>query len=172
MTAMLILAEIQKMAKEMDRKIDYERFSKLRAVVEDCGLESPEEQESAFRALVDCLVSKLVYRADGSIVSCRSTCLSYFLQICSQLEQEELELMIDSVESFYQRFIFAPCEKAKSLYSEFQKLGVKSAFRNIPISEIYEEYRQETGYSPYEKASKQEISSFLNSLETSMYALA
>jgi hypothetical protein len=88
------------------------------------------------------------------------------------LEPEELELMVNSVESFYQRFIFAPCEKAKSLYSEFQKLGVKSAFRNIPISEIYEEYREETGYSPYEKTTKEEIYSFLNSVEASMYALA
>lgn len=168
---MSILAEIKK-AKEMDKKIDYGRFPRLRAVVESCGLESPEEQESAFRTLVDYLVHKNVYHSDGAIVSFRSTCLSYFAQICSRLEQDELELMINSVGAFYKRFIFAPCEKAKSLYSEFQKLGVKSVFKNIPISEIYEEYRQETGYSPYEKVSKEEISDFINSVESSMYALA
>lgn len=155
----------------MDRKIDYERFSGLRAVVEACRLD-PEEQERAFRTLVDYLVHKNVYHPDGAIVSFRGTCLSYFAQICSHLEQEELKLMINRVELFYQRFIFAPCEKAKSLYSEFQKRGVVSMFKDIPISEIYDEYRQETGNSPYEKASKQEISSFLNSVESSMYAMA
>ena len=160
------------MAKEMERKIDYNRFQNIRAVVASCGLETQEEKERAFKSLVNCLVSKMVCKPDGSIVNFRNTCLGYFAQICSQLEQEELELMINSVDAFYQRFIFAPCEKAKSLYSEFQKLGVKSMFKDIPISEIYEEYRQETGYSPYEKASKQEISSFLNSVEQSMYALA
>ena len=156
----------------MNREIDYNRFQKIRAVVATCGLETQEEQERAFKSLVNCLVSKMVCKSDGSIVNFRGTCLGYFAQVCSHLEPEELELMINSVESFYQRFIFAPCEKAKSLYSEFQKLGVKSMFKDIPISEIYEEYRQETGYSPYEKASKQEISSFLNSVEQSMYALA
>ena len=169
---MSILAEIQKRQKNMNREIDYERFPRLRAVVADCGLETQEERESAFKSLVNCLVSKRVCQPDGSIVSCRNTCLSYFAQICSRLEPDELELMINKVEVFYQRFIFAPCEKVKSLYSEFQKLGVKSAFKNIPISEIYEEYRQETGYSPYEKSSKEEIHSFLNSVETSMYAMA
>jgi len=156
----------------MERKIDYERFPRLRAVVADCGLETPEEKESAFRSLVDYLVHKNVYHPDGAIVSFRSTCLTYFAQICSHLEQEELALMINSVDAFYQRFIFAPCEKAKSLYSEFQKLGVKSAFKDIPISEIYDEYRQETGYSPYERVSKEEISDFINGVEPSMYALA
>lgn len=155
----------------MNREIDYGRFPRLRAVVAECGLETPEQKESAFRALVNCLVSKMVCKPDGTIVNFRGTCLTYFLQICSQLEQEELELMIDSVESFYQRFIFAPCEKAKSLYSEFQKLGVKSAFRNIPISEIYEEFRQETGCSPYEKTSKEEIYLFLKGVEPAMGAL-
>jgi hypothetical protein len=169
---MSILAEIKKGKRIMNREIDYGRFPRLRAVVAECGLETPEQKESAFRALVNCLVSKMVCKPDGTIVNFRGTCLGYFAQICSHLEPEELELMVNSVESFYQRFIFAPCEKAKSLYSEFQKLGVKSAFRNIPISEIYEEYRQETGYSPYEKATKQEISSFLDSVEPSMYALA
>lgn len=156
----------------MNRKIDYGRFFKLKEAVENCNLETQEEKESAFKSLVNCLVSKLVYKPDGSIIACRNTCLSYFAQICSHLQPEELGLMINSVDVFYQRFIFAPCEKAKSLHSEFQKMGVNSVFKNIPISEIYEEYRQETGYSPYEKASKQEISSFLNSLEQSMYALA
>jgi len=156
----------------MDRKIDYGCFSKLRMLVTDCGLETQEEKESAFRALVNCLVSKRVCQPDGSVVNCRNTCLNYFAQVCSHLEQEELELMIKSVDLFYQRFIFAPCEKAKSLFSEFQKMGVGSMFKNIPISEIFEEYREETGYSPYEKASKQEIQSFLSSVEPSMYALA
>jgi len=155
----------------MNREIDYGRFQKLRTVVADCGLETAEQQENAFRSLVDCLVCKRVFQPDGSIVCFRKTCLDYFVQICSYLEQEELELMIDSVDSFYQRFIFAPCEKVKSLHSEFQKLGV-SAFKNIPISEIYEEYRQETGNSPYEKTSKEEIQSFLSGVEQSMYALA
>ena len=156
----------------MNREIDYERFPRVKAVVAACGLETQEEQESAFRALVNCLVSKRVCQPDGSIVSCRNTCLSYFSQICSHLEQDELELMINKAESFYQRFIFAPSEKVKSLYSEFQKLGVGLMFKNIPISEIYEEYRQETGYSPYEKTSKEEIHSFLAGVEQSMYALA
>lgn len=156
----------------MDKKIDYGCFPRLKAVVSACGLETQEEKENAFRTLVEYLVHKNVYHSDGAIVSFRSTCLGYFAQICSHLEQDELELMISSVEAFYQRFIFAPCEKAKSLYSEFQKMGVKSMFKNIPVSEIYEEYRQETGYSPYEKVSKEEISDFINSVESSMYALA
>ena len=101
----------------MNRKIDYERFSALRAVVEECGLETPEEQESAFRKLVDCLVSKNVYHPNGAIVRFRDTCLNYFTQICPHLEQEELELMIESVDDFYNRFIFAPSGKVKSLYS-------------------------------------------------------
>jgi hypothetical protein len=156
----------------MDREIDYGRFLRLRTVVGTCGLETQEEQESAFKSLVKCLISKRVCQPDGSIVRCRNTCLTYFAQICSRLEPDELELMIDKAEVFYQRFIFAPSEKVKSLYSEFQKLGVKSVFKNIPVSEIYEEYRQETGYSPYEKSSKEEIHSFLSGVEQSMYALA
>jgi len=155
----------------MNRRIDYGRFPTLRAAVENCGL-TQEEQDDAFKALVKCLVSKRVCYPDGSVVSCRSTCLNYLVQICSHLEPEELELMAKSVESFYQRFVFAPSDKAKSLYSEFQKMGVKSVFKNIPVSEIFEEYRMETGYSPYEKASKEELYSFLNSVEESVYALA
>jgi iron uptake system EfeUOB component EfeO/EfeM len=80
--------------------------------------------------------------------------------------------MINSVESFYQRFIFAPCEKAKSLYSYFDKLKVKSKFKNVRISELYDDYRQQTGYSPYEKVSKEEIDDFINGVEPSMYAMA
>ena len=99
---MSILAEIQKRQKNMNREIDYERFSRLRAVVADCGLETQEERESAFKSLVNCLVSKRVFQPDGSIVSCRNTCLSYFAQICSRLEPDELELMINKVEVFYQ----------------------------------------------------------------------
>ena len=156
----------------MDREIDYERFPRLKAVVMDCGLETQEEQESAFKTLVECLVSKNVYHPNGTIVQCRNTCLAYFAQICSRLEQEELELMIKSVESFYQRFIFAPVGKVKSLFSEFQKKEIKSKFKDVNIPEIFEEYREETGYSPYEKTSKEEIYSFLNSVEASMYALA
>jgi hypothetical protein len=156
----------------MNKEIDYERFLRLREVVADCGLETQEEQENAFRALVKCLVSKRVCQPDGVIVSCRNSCLSYFVQICSLLEQDELELMSKSAESFYQRFIFAPGEKEKSLYWEFQKLGVKSMFRGIPISEIFEGYRQDTGYSPYEKVSKKEIQWFISKIEPSMYALA
>lgn len=156
----------------MNREIDYGRFPRLRAILADCGLEDPEQQESAFRALVKLLVHKRVCQPDGDVVHWRNTCLSYFAQICSRLEHDELELMVKSAESFYQRFIFAPSEKVKSLYSEFQKLGVKSMFKNIPVSEIFEEYRMETGYSPYERASKEEIYSFLNSVEDSMYAMA
>lgn len=154
----------------MGKRIDYGCFPRLRVVVMSCGLDQ-EDQEPAFRALVNCLISKGVCQYDGSVVSCRNSCLNYFIQICNLLEQEELELMIKSVESFYQRFIFAPCEKTKSLYSEFQKMGVKSMFKNIPVSEIYDEFREETGYSPYEKASKEEIISFLNGVDASMYAL-
>jgi len=156
----------------MNREIDYSRFPRLKAIVATCGLETQEEQERAFRTLVKLLVHKRVCQPDGDVVHWRNTCLSYFSQICSHLEQDELELMIDKAESFYQRFIFAPSEKVKSLYSEFQKLGVKSVFKNIPVSEIFKEYRQETGYSPYERASKEEIHSFLISVETSMYAMA
>lgn len=156
----------------MNRKIDYGCFPRLRAIVEECGLETPEEQENAFRAMVNCLVSKRVCQPDGVIVSCRNTCLSYFAQICSLLEQDELELMSKSTESFYQRFIFAPGDKEKSLYWEFQKLGVKSMFNGIPISEIYEGYRRDTGYSPYEKVSKKEVQWFISKIEPSMYALA
>ena len=76
--------------------------------------------------------------------------------------------MIDKAEVFYQRFIFAPSEKVKSLYSEFQKMGVKSMFKDIPVSEIYEDYRKQTGNSPYEKTSKEEIIDFINSVEPSM----
>ena len=156
----------------MDKEINYGCFPRLKAVVMSCGLETQEQQECAFRALVRCLVSKRVYKPDGTIVPSRNTCLTYFSRICSRLELEELELMISSADLFYEKFIFAPCEKAKSLFSEFQKLGVKSMFRNIPVSAIYEEYRQETGNSPYEKASKSEIHSFLNGVDASMYALA
>ena len=156
----------------MNRKIDYERFSALRAVVEECGLETPEEQESAFRKLVDCLVSKNVYHPNGAIVRFRDTCLNYFAQICPHLEQEELELMIESVDDFYNRFIFAPSGKVKSLYSEFEKVKVMPKFKDIPDSQIFERYRQVTDYSPYEKVTKQEIYSFLKDAETSVFALA
>lgn len=156
----------------MNRKIDYERFSELRAVVEKCGLEDPEEQERAFRKLVDCLVSKNVYHPNGAIVRFRDTCLNYFVQICPYLEQEELELMIESVDDFYERFIFAPSEKVKSLYSEFEKVEVMLKFKDIPVSQVFERYRQVTDYSPYEKATKQEIYSFLKYAENSMFALA
>jgi hypothetical protein len=156
----------------MDRKINYERFSGLRAVVGESGLEDPEEQERAFRKLVDCLVSKNVYHPNGDIVRFRDTCLNYFAQICPRLEQEELELMIESVDDFYKRFIFAPCDKVNSLYWEFKKMRVESKFNGIPVSQIFERYRQETDYSPYEKTTKDEIYSFLRDVENSMFALA
>lgn len=155
----------------MNREIDYNRFQNIRAVVATCELETQEEEERAFESLVNCLVSKMVCKPDGSIVNFRNSCLDYLAQICPQLEQEELELMINSVESFYQRFIFAPCERAKSLYSEFQKLYGESMLKNVSISEIYDDYRQKTGNSPYEKASKEEINAFIKGLEPSMYAL-
>ena len=155
----------------MKKEIDYDSFPRLREVVMDCGLETQEEKEAAFKSLVECLISKRVYQSDGEIVPCRSTCLRYFALISSQLENEELKLMIDSVDAFYKRFLFAPGEKSKSLYSELRKLGVKSKFKNIPVSEIFDEYRRETGYSPYEKASKDEVNAFLNGVEESMYAM-
>jgi len=158
----------------MDREIDYERFPRLKAVVMGCGLETQEEKERAFRALVQCLVSKNVYHPSGAIVRCRNTCLSYFARISSLLEEDELELMVNSVESFYQRFIFAPVGKVKSLFSEFQKKEIKSKFKDVNIPEIFEKYRHVTGFSPYEKAtSEDELHSFIVSVEEeSMFSLA
>jgi len=157
----------------MDRKIDYSRFSGLKAVVATCGLETQEEKERAFRTLVQCLVSKNVYHPDGAIVRCRNNCLGYFAQISSLLEDDELELMINSVESFYQRFIFAPVGKVKSLFSEFQKKEIRSKFKDANIPEIFEKYRKVTGLSPYEKAtSEDELHSFIvSSEEEPMFAL-
>ena len=65
---MPILAEIKKGKRIMNREIDYGRFPRLRAVVAECGLETPEQKESAFRALVNCLVSKMVCKPDGTIL--------------------------------------------------------------------------------------------------------
>lgn len=155
----------------MNTEIDYGCFPRLREVVMGCGLETQEEKELAFESLVRCLISKNVFQSGGEIVHWRNTCLGYFSQISSRLESDDLELMVESVEEFYQRFIFAPTRKWRSLFSEFQEIGVNETFNGILVSEIFEEYRKETGYSPYEKTSKEEIHSFLDSVEASMYAL-
>lgn len=155
----------------MNKKIDYGCFTMVRAVVASCGLETLEQQEKAFRSLVKCLVSKRVCQADGVIIRDRDACLNYLSQISSRLEEDEIELIIKSPVSFYERFIFAPSGNYKSLFSELQKPRFQSILKNVSVSEIFEEYRNETGYSPYEKISKEELYSFLSSVKDSVYSL-
>lgn len=146
----------------MNRKINYGRFPRLRAVVGNCDLEIQEEQENLFRALVKCLVRKRVCNTDGIPLQDREGSFEYLLHVLPSLTQEDLDSLTENADEFYQRFIFFPCEKTKSLYSEFQNLGIESTFKGVPVSEIFKEYHQETGYSPYEKVSKEELRSFMN----------
>ena len=155
----------------MNKKINYDCFPMVRAVIASCGLETKEQQEEAFRSLVGCLVSKRVCLTDGEVLRDRDECLNYLSLISSHLEEDEIALIISSPVSFYERFIFAPTGNYKSLFSELQKPRFQSILKDISVSEIFKEYRNETGYSPYEKISKEELYSFLSSVRDSIHSL-
>lgn len=155
----------------MNKKINYDCFPMVRAVVKSCGLETQEQQEEAFGSLVKCLVSKRVCQTNGVVLKDRDECLNYLSEISSRLEEDEIALIISSPESFYERFIFAPTGNYRSLFSELQKPRFESILKNILVSEIFEQYRNETGYSPYEKVSKEELYSFLSIVRDSIHSL-
>lgn len=156
-----------KMAKEMD-KINYGNFPTVRKVVMSCDFTTPEDKEKAFQLLVRCLINKHVYRFDGKLVRDRAKCLEYLIEVCSRLEDSELDLILINSDEFYEKFIFAPNKGARSLFSEFKKPALKHKFR-VPMNEIFEDYRQETGYSPYEKISEDVLDVFLSECEA-LYA--
>lgn len=112
-----------------------------------------EEKEQVFKNLVHLLIEKCVCRANGSTLPDRDNCLDYLMEVIPRLEEEDLSLITTNKELFYRRFCFAP-KNNDSLYSYFQKLtkkqGITGYYRNIPISEIFDDYTEETGYSPYE----------------------
>lgn len=156
----------------MNRPINYERFSKVRAVVVSSGLEEPEEQESVFRALVKCLVHRRVCNTEGAPWPDRRKCFGYLLEIFPKLGPEDVDLVIRAPDKFYEKFIFYPGREV-SLYSvlkdRYKNSKVLKA-KNISLDEIYEDYRSDTMCSPYEKASSMDdILFFLDGVESRAY---
>ena len=149
----------------MNNSIDYGRFSRVRKALKDCDFTTQDEKERAFRTLVKCLVDKHVFRVDGKVVRDRSSCLDYFVVICSKLKDDELDLMLTKPNEFYDRFVFAPGKTARSLFSELRKPSVKARFKRASLDEVLNEYRKETGCSPYEKISEDILDVFLSEVE-------
>lgn len=148
----------------MNKKIIFERFSVLRPVVEDCELETTQEQESLFKALVKCLVRKQVLNSVAVVLPQRDSALNYLLTILPKLEREDLDLLKNSPDEFGRKFIFSPTQNL-SLYSALEELGFQEDFKGIPITVIFEMYRDKTGYSPYEKPYGKDLKEFLAEIE-------
>lgn len=153
----------------MNRRINYGCFSRVKDIVMSCNFDTQEEKEQAFKALVKCLVEKHVYRFDGKIVKDRLSCINYLVIVCPKLEDEELDLMVKKPGVFYDKFVFAPNKGGISLFSELQKPTLKSKFQGVPMDEIFADYREETGYSPYEKTSKDDLEYFFSQEEVLCY---
>ena len=149
----------------MNKKVDYELFSLLlMPVVADCGLETVEEQQNLFEALVKCLVKKQVLNSVATVLPQRDGALAYVLSILPKLEQKELDLLKNSPDEFGRKFIFSPTQNL-SLYSALEELGFRENFKGIPIMVIFEMFREKTGYSPYEKPYAKDLKEFLAEIE-------
>ena len=155
----------------MNKKIDYDSFSKVRAVVLSSVLE-PEERENVFRALVKCLIHKHVCNTKGNPLPDRKNCFKYLLEIFPKLGEEDIDLIISTPDVFYEKFIFYP-DRQVSLYSVLKKRYKNEETlkaKNISLNEIYEDYRNDTLCSPYEKASSiDDVLFFLEDVESRAY---
>lgn len=153
----------------MNNQIDYGAFPRVRKALNGCDFTTLDEKDRAFQSLVRCLIDKHVFRIDGKVVRDRLSCLEYFEDICSELEDEEIDLLLTEPNKFYDRFVFAPSKNAKSLFSELRKPSVKAKFSRASIEDVFNEYRNETGCSPYEKISEDDLYAFLAQVEA-LYA--
>ena len=129
-----------------------------------------EEENRLFAGLISLLKRKKIISTDGAIATWRLSCLNYLEAIVPNLKDEELYQIGN--EEFSNRFIFAPCGKITSLYWELQHQGCNGYFKNIPILDVYSEYEEVYGKSPYEKAENGEIRSFLHHVDRfALYSL-
>ena len=141
----------------MAKELDFSNFAGIRKTIMSCRFSeevTQEEKEQLFQNLVRILIEKNVCKRDGSTFFERDTCLDYILDIIPKLEEDELFLISTNREGFYSRFCFSPTTNVNSLYSHLKKLAEKQGttgyYKNIPIKEVFEDYTQETGLSPYE----------------------
>ena len=150
----------------MERRIDYDRFFELHELVMKLPLSVNEKQrEGVFRTLTNFLVSKGVFNGNGRIEPYRDSAVEYFYDIAHKFNDEELNLFVSNLEELYERFIFAPHKKNTSLLNELRRIGAGKFIESIHFDEIVEQYRNETGRSPYEKVSHEELYPFIASLD-------
>ena len=128
---------------------------------------SIEQKEKAFHSLVDLLVKKGVYKQDGTIQKWRENSIQYLKDVIGFLDEYNLRQVLSNQESFFDRFIFAPCGKNTSLYAFLKEKAGTNAnqFRNIPISILLNYFTEKTGKSPYEKIPKSVAQVFLIEVE-------
>ena len=153
----------------MRKNVNYDLFSKLRELIEGLSFEeevSDEEKENAFRLLVDLLIKKGIYKNDGSIYRWRENSIQYLEDVIRSLEEYELQMILTDQENFFQRFIFTPCGKNSSLYALLRERRFNSnPFWNVPQKVLFEELREKTGKSPYEKVPRTVVTVFVDEVE-------
>ena len=129
---------------------------------------SLKEKEDVFQSFFSVLKKRGVIKADGSLERWRLAALQYLEAIMPKISIEDL-LSIHK-EEFFNKFVFAPTRQVTSLYWELQ--GCNGYFKNIPILDVYSEYEEVYGKSPYEKAENGEIRSFLHHVDrVALYSL-
>ncbi len=152
------------MAKEMEFDGLRKTIFALQTLVET----PDEEKQKLFESLVSLLIRKGISKSNGATRKWRSGCVDYILTIIPKLEMEELMLLIDEKDLFYEKFCFKPSAKKKSLYSELLGRGLcdSERYMNVPICDIYHRYTLETGLSPYEFPEEPSVvTAFVNEIE-------
>lgn len=118
-----------------------------------------EDKPILFADFLSLLKKRGVLKCDGSIRSWRLPCLQYLDGVMPLLDEEDVVGINEN--DFFDRFVFAPVGKTTSLYHETKGYFPGGYFCNIPLDDVYAEYVNTYGKSPYEKADIGEINSFL-----------
>ena len=121
----------------------------------------PEEKKGKLiENLAEICHRKYLIKADGrTFVHHREQSIENLMEIAPLMREEEIDMLYDSPEEFYDKFIFCDSRKFTSLY--FALKAKKRTHRDRMFTYAYEEY----GISPFERTERSVLEGILPDLE-------
>ena len=122
----------------------------------------PEEKKGKLiENLAEICHRKYLIKADGrTFVHHREKAIENLMEVAPLMREEEIDLLYDSPDEFYDKFLFCDSRKFTSLY--FALKSMKMDHRDSVFLYAYEEY----GITPFEKVKRGLVESILPDLET------
>ena len=124
-----------------------------------------DKKEKLIKNLVAIFRSKQILKSDGkAFFHHRENAVEYLLEIAPKLSEEEIDLLYNSPDEFYAKFIFSETKSFSSLYLIIMEEKGKETLDHIcrhwndMLSVVYDEY----GISPFEKYNRKMLKNLVS----------